>query len=130
MTAWLRSLPYALARALPLSLVQSRGWHGRLETVRASWMKVPCGTENKYSNGCRCARCLSAHRALYRRKRAERRAAGLCGACGVRPAMPGRYRCTGCQEDHAAWELSRRRRMRGESRGKAGHHEDDSLALR
>ena len=102
----------------------------RRATVPTRTKTAPHGSKHRFSNGCRCDLCRAANTALYRQKRARRRALGLCGHCGVRPAMPGRYRCTGCQEDHAAWELSRRRRMRGESRGKAGHHEDDSLALR
>ena len=107
MTAWMRSLLYALARSLPLARRQGRNWHGQLTTLRSAWMRVPHGSAHTFANGCRCSLCLTAHRLGERRKRAERRSRGLCGACGVRPSGK-RYRCPPCAEDHAAWEQVRR----------------------
>ena len=65
-------------------------------------MKAPHGTPNRYVNDlCRCDLCRAAHTALYRRRRRERRDAGLCGHCGVR--WSGKhFRCGPCADTHAA----------------------------
>ena len=117
---------FSVATTGPLE-VQTTGAAARpdchISTGVLTWeFEVVNGSGHRFAPACarcRCDACREGHRLLCATKRRRRRVQRICGACGVRWSGT-RFRCPPCAEDHAAWELSRRRRMCGESRGQGG----------
>ena len=82
----------------------------RLEARRAAGLCIACGQDDAADGRTKCERCLAVARQAAAKRRALAAKQGLCEACMVRHAEPGRgRRCSACADKYLARQLERDR---------------------